>query len=137
MFTVPVDPTLLATSGSRYALKQLGNQGIVAIGEAAAFSWAPTSIGAADPVAAAQAQAQRRLEGTGWTQDAVVPTQYAKSDPSAPLGAAVAPSPADIDHPAVPGGAITPGAFEPGHLRAAAPPPDVTGLDAWEMDGGA
>jgi hypothetical protein len=137
VFTVPVDPTLLATSGTRYALAQLGNQGSVAVGETAAFSWAPTSIGTADPFAAAQARARRVAEDAGWTPDAEAPTRYAKTDPSAPLGEAAAPPPAAVAHPPVPGGAIAPGVFAPAHLPAAVPPPDITGLDAWEMDGGA
>lgn len=138
VFTVPVDPTLLAASGSRYALAQLEGQGDVAVGDAAAFSWAPTSIGTADPFAAAQARAQRAAVDAGWTQDAEIPTRYEKSNPSAPHGeAAATPFPAGIAHPAVRGGSIAPGVFEPAYLRAAAPPPDMTGLDAWEMDGGA
>lgn len=137
VFTTPVDPTLLATSGSRYALAQLEDQGMIAVGEAAAFSWATTSIGTADPFAAAQAGAQRRLEDTGWTQDAVVSIQYAKSAPSVPSGEASASPPTSVASAPVSGGAFEPGAFEPAWLRAAAPPPDITGLDGWEMDGGA
>jgi len=133
VFTVPVDPGRLATSRSRYALVQLTTSEAMT-----SFSWSISKIGTADPFAEAQTRAQRRLEGTGWTQDAVVLTRYAKSDPSVPSGeAAATPSPADIAHPAVPEDAIAPGVFESAHLRAAAPPPEITGLDEWEMDGGA
>ena len=136
VFTVPVDPTFLATSGSRYALAQLEGQGMIAVGEAAAFSWATTSIGTADPFAAAQARAQRRLEDTSWTQDAVIPTRYAKSDPSAPRGEAAMP-PINVAYAAVPGAAMAPDTHKPVHIRTATPPPEISGLDGWEMDGGA
>ena len=135
--TVPVDPAHLATSRSRYALAQLTTPEAMTGEGMASFSWSISKIGTADPFAEAQTRAQRRLEDTGWTQDAVALTRYAKSDPSIPSGEATTPSPADIAHPAVPGGAIAPGVFESAHLRAAAPPPEIAGLDEWEMDGGA
>ena len=137
VFTVPVDPAHLATSRSRYALVQLTTLEAMTGKGMASFSWSISKVGPADPFAEAQTRAQRRLEDTGWTQDAVVLTRYAKSDPSIPSGEAATPSPADIAHPAVPGGAIAPGVFESAHLHAAAPPSEITGLDEWEMDGGA
>lgn len=139
LFTIPVDPQHLATSRSRYALVQLTTPGAMTGEAVASFSWSASTIGTADPFAEAQTQAQRRLADIGWTQDADVPTRYARSDPSALIGAAAAtatPSGAALAHLA-PAGATASGAFEPAHLRAAAAPHNNTGLDAWEMDGGA
>jgi hypothetical protein len=82
LFTVPIDPAQLAASRSRYALVQLANQGLIAVGEAATFSWSTTSIGTADPFAAGLDEARRHLETDGWTQDATVPTSFAKPDPT-------------------------------------------------------
>jgi hypothetical protein len=86
LFTVPIDPAQLAASRSRYALVQLPDQGLIAVGEAAAFSWSTTSIGTADPFAAGLEEARRHLETDGWTQDAMVPGSYAKPDPTQPKG---------------------------------------------------
>jgi hypothetical protein len=82
LFTVPIDPAQLAASRSRHALVQLANQGLIAVGEAAAFSWSTTSIGTADPFAAGLDEARRHLETDGWTQDAMAPACYAKPDPT-------------------------------------------------------
>ena len=88
LFTVPIDPAQLAASRSRYALVQLPNQGVIGVGEAAAFSWSTTSIGTADPFAMGLEEARRHLEADGWTQDATAPGCYAKPDPTRPDGAA-------------------------------------------------
>jgi hypothetical protein len=87
LFTVPIDPAQLAASRSRYALVQLANQGDIIVGDTAAFSWATTSIGTADPFAVGLDEARQHLEGDGWTQDATVPGWYAKPDPTQPEGA--------------------------------------------------
>ena len=86
LFTVPIDPAQLAASQSRYALVQLPNQGLIAVGEAAAFSWSTTSIGTADPFAVAMQEARRHLETDGWTQDGTAPACFAKPDPTQPKG---------------------------------------------------
>jgi hypothetical protein len=82
LFTVPIDPAQLAASQARYALVQLTNQGVIGVGDAAAFSWSTTSIGTADPFAAGQDEVRRHLETDGWTQDAMAPACYAKPDPT-------------------------------------------------------
>ena len=82
LFTVPIDPAQLAASQARYALVQLPHQGLIAVGEAAAFSWSTTSIGTADPFAMGLEEARRHLETDGWTQDPIVATCYAKPDPT-------------------------------------------------------
>ncbi|MGH2616372.1 MAG: hypothetical protein ACRDJC_14105 [Thermomicrobiales bacterium] len=139
LFTIPVDPVHLAASRSRYALVQLATPGATAAGGPVAFSWSASSIGTADPFAAALAQVRRRLAAAGWTPDAVVPTHYAKTEPTMPVGeAATMSSPATAAHDAVSGGASEPGTSRPVHLRMAKPPStEVTGLDGWETDGGA
>ena len=110
LLTIPVDPTHLAASQSRYALVQLANQGVIADGEPAAFSWTASSIGTADPFAEALQQVHRHLHAAGWTQDATVPMRYAKTDPSA-----------HVSHQ---------------FPTAMTSPPAVVGLDRWETDGG-
>jgi hypothetical protein len=138
VFTVPVDPTLLAASGSRYALAQLEGQGDVAVGDAAAFSWAPTSIGTADPFAAAQARAHQAAADAGWMRDAEVPTRYSKTDPTLPVGdEAAMPTPELTGHPAVSIGTTHRGLPESVHLLTATSPAQIAGLDEWETDGGA
>jgi hypothetical protein len=87
LFTVPIDPAQLAASQARYALMQLPHQGLIAVGDAAAFSWSTTSTGTADPFAMGLEEARRQLEADGWTQDATVPACYAKPDPTQPEGA--------------------------------------------------
>jgi hypothetical protein len=87
LFTVPIDPAQLAASQSRYALVQLPDQGLIAVGEAAAFSWSTTSIGTADPFAAGLEEARRHLETDGWTQDRTAPACFAKPNPTQPKGA--------------------------------------------------
>jgi hypothetical protein len=82
LFTVPIDPAQLAASRSRYALVQLANQGLIAVGEAATFSWSIMSIGTADPFGVGLEEARRHLEADGWTQDAMAPACYAKPDPT-------------------------------------------------------
>ena len=82
LLTVPIDPEHLAASQSRYDLMQLPHQGLIGVGEAAAFSWTTTSIGTVDPFATGLAEARRDLEAAGWTQHATVPTCYAKPDPA-------------------------------------------------------
>ena len=64
-----------------------GEPGLIAVGEAAAFSWSTTSTGTADPFAEGLEEVRRRLETDGWTQDATVPACYAKPDPTPPVGA--------------------------------------------------
>jgi len=86
LFTVPIDPTQLAASRSRYALVQLANQGVITAGDAAAFSWSTTSVGTDDPFAVGLEEARRRLETDGWKQDATVLGCYAKLDPTQPEG---------------------------------------------------
>ena len=86
LFTVPIDPAQLVGSQSRYALVQLTNQGVIGVGDAAAFSWAATSIGTADPFAVGLAEAHRHLKTDGWTQDVTVSACYAKTDPTLPEG---------------------------------------------------
>ena len=106
VLTVPVDPTDLAASHSRYALAQLANQGVIAEGRPAAFSWSASCIGTADPFAAALALAHRRLAAAGWTPDAADPTHFAKTDPTVPGGEAAAmSSAATAAHDAIFGGA--------------------------------
>ena len=92
LFTVPIDPAQLAASQARYALMQLPDQGLIAVGEAAAFSWSTTSIGTADPFAAGLEEAHRHLETDGWMQDAMAQECYAKSDPALHDGQAAVPS---------------------------------------------
>jgi hypothetical protein len=87
LFTVPIDPAQLAGSRSRYALVQLANQGVITVGDVAAFSWSTTAIGTADPFAAGLEEARRHLETDGWTQDSTAPACYAKPDPTQPKGA--------------------------------------------------
>jgi hypothetical protein len=87
LFTVPIDPAQLAASRSRHALVQLADQGVIAVGASAAFSWSTTSTGTADPFAVGLEEVRRRLETDGWTQDATVPACYAKPDPTPPVGA--------------------------------------------------
>jgi hypothetical protein len=82
LFTVPIDPAQLAASRSRHALVQLANQGVIAVGASAAFSWSTTSTGTADPFAVGLEEVRRRLETDGWTQDAMAPACYAKPDPT-------------------------------------------------------
>ena len=114
LFTVPIDPAQLAASRSRYALVQLPHQGLIAVGEAAAFSWSTTSIGTADPFAVGLEEARRHLEADGWTQDATVPGCYAKPDPTLLSGDAAARPPF----------ALTP------------PQPGTAGLENRETEGG-
>jgi hypothetical protein len=87
LFTVPIDPAQLAASQSRYALVQLANQGVITVGEPAAFSWSTTSTGTTDPFAMGLEEARRHLERDGRAQDATVPGCYAKPDPTQPEGA--------------------------------------------------
>ena len=84
LFTVPIDPAQLAASLSRYALVQLPDQGLIAVGEGAAFSWSTTSIGTTDPFAMGLEEARRHLETDGWTQDAMAPACYTKPEPTLP-----------------------------------------------------
>ena len=87
LFTVPIDPAQLVASRSRYSLVQLPHQGLIDVGEAAAFSWSTTSIGTADPFAVGLEEARRHLEADGWTQDTTIPGCYAKPEPTRPEGA--------------------------------------------------
>ena len=87
LFTVPIDPSQLAASQTRYALVQLANQGEITVGAPAAFSWSTTSIGTSDPFTVGLEQARRHLETDGWMQDAMVAGCYAKPDPTQPNGA--------------------------------------------------
>lgn len=136
VFSVPVDPARLAMSRSRYALVQQTAPGATPGEETTSFSWSVSAIGTADPFAEAQTRARRRLEAAGWTQDAMVPARFAKPDPDAPTGDEAS-SPANVAPSPVPRGAMAPGAYERGHLRADTPLADIAGLDGWEMDGGA
>jgi hypothetical protein len=89
LFTVPIDPAQLAASRSRYALVQLANQGVITVGDAAAFAWSTTTMGTADPFAVGLEEARRHLETDGWTQDGTVLGHYTKPDPMQPEGAEV------------------------------------------------
>jgi hypothetical protein len=138
LFTVPVDHALPTRDQTRYAMVQLANQGAIDVGESAEFSWSVTALGTTDPFAVALEQVRRELDATGWRQNAMTPTRYAKTDPTthpgeepetatsdtagsvAQSGAATAPPTAGSDYPSL----VTP-------LHRA-----MTGLDAWETDGG-
>ena len=87
LFTVPIDPAQLAASQTRYALVQVPDQGLISVGDPAAFAWSTTSLGTANPFAVGLEEARRHLETDGWTQDATVPGCYAKPDPTRPDGA--------------------------------------------------
>src|SRR5215203_5146004 len=87
LFTIPIDPAQLAASQTRYALVQLPDQGLISVGDAAAFAWSTTSLGTADPFAVGLEEARRHLETDGWMQDMELPTHYAKPDPTRPEGA--------------------------------------------------
>jgi hypothetical protein len=139
LFTVPIDPAQLAASQARYALVQLPHQGLIAVGEASAFSWSTTSIGATDPFATALQEAHRQLERDGWRQDAKLATRYVKPDPTLGGGnAAAMPSDdASGDAIAVSRGATEPVSPEVARLRMAMTLPSAgAGLDGWETDGG-
>jgi hypothetical protein len=138
LFTVPIDPAQLAASQARYALVQLPHQGLIAVGEAAAFSWSATSIGAADPFAVGLEEARRHLETNGWTQDATAPACFAKTDPALHDGIAAVPS-GDASWPAITRSedGIVPGSPELAHLRMAATSrPAGAELDGWETEVG-
>lgn len=90
LFTIPIDPTELTASRTKYALVQWGNQGDILVGQASAFSWSTTSIGTADPFATALDEARRDLGAAGWSEDGAVPMCYVKSDPAPPGGKTVA-----------------------------------------------
>jgi hypothetical protein len=139
LFTVPIDPAQLVASQARYALVQLPHQGLIAVGEAAAFSWSATSIGAADPFAVGLEEARHRLETNGWTQDAMVPACFAKTDPALHGGIAAAVPSGDASWPAITRSedGIVPGSPELAHLRMAATSrPAGAELDGWETEGG-
>jgi len=87
LFTIPIDPAQLAASQTRYALVQLPDQGLISVGDAAAFAWSTTSLGTANPFAVGLEEARRHLETDGWMQDMELPTHYAKPDPTRPEGA--------------------------------------------------
>jgi hypothetical protein len=138
LFTVPIDPTLLAASRSRYALEQLANQGVITVGDAAVFSWSATSIGTADPFAAGLEEVRRHLETDGWTQDRTAPACYAKPDPMLRRGNAAAMPSGDASGPAMARSeGIAPGPRKSAHFLTT--PMSRTagaGLDSWETDGG-
>jgi hypothetical protein len=139
LFTVPIDPAQLVASQARYALVQLPHQGLIAVGEASAFSWSTTSIGATDPFATALQEAHRQLERDGWRQDAKLATRYVKPDPTLGGGnAAAMPSDdASGDVIAISRGATEPVSPEVARLRMAMTLPSAgAGLDGWETDGG-
>jgi hypothetical protein len=139
LFTVPIDPAQLVASQSRYALVQLPHQGLIAVGEAAAFSWSTTSIGTADPFAAGQDEVRRHLETDGWTQDAMAPACYAKPDPALHGGNTAATLSGDASGPAVARfeGVIEPVSPELARVfTATTSRPAGAGLDGWETDGG-
>jgi hypothetical protein len=139
LFTVPIDPAQLVASQARYALVQLPHQGLIAVGEAAAFSWSATSIGAADPFAVGLEEARHRLETNGWTQDAMVPACFAKTDPALHGGIAAAMPSGDASWLAITRSedGIVPGSPELAHLlMAATSRPAGAELDGWETDGG-
>ncbi len=137
LFTVSIDPAQLAANRSRYALVQLANQGVITVGDAAAFSWSTSSIGTADPFAAGLEEARRHLETAGWTQDAMSPECYAKTDPTLHGGNAAMPS-GDASGPAIARSEhIAPGPPESAHfLMTTTSRPVGAGLDGWETDGG-
>ncbi len=139
LLTVPIDPEHLAASQSRYALVQMANQGLIDVGEAAAFSWTTTSTGTTDPFAVGLEAARRQLEAAGWTRDATVPMGYAKSDPTLHVGDSTAIPAADVSGHAstASGRAVVPGLPELAHRRMTpSAGPAGAGLDRWETDGG-
>jgi hypothetical protein len=139
LFTVPIDPAQLAASRSRYALVQLPHQGLIAVGEGAAFSWSTTSIGTADPFAMGLEEARRHLETDGWTQDAMAPACYTKTEPTLHGRHAAARPTGDASGPPIAGseGVIEPGPSELAHLLMTVTTlPPGAGLDGGEMDGG-
>ncbi len=138
LFTIPIDPAQMTESRSRYALVQLADQGVIAVGEAAAFSWSTTSLGTADPFAAGLEAVRRHLETDGWTQDSTAPACYAKPDPTLHGGNATATPSGDSSKPAIARSeGIAPEPTESAHILAN--PMSRTagaGLDCWETDGG-
>jgi hypothetical protein len=139
LFTVPIDPAQLVASQSRYALVQLTNQGVIGVGDAAAFSWSTTSTGTTDPFAVGLAAAHRHLETDGWTQDAMAPACYAKPDPTLHGGNTAATLSGDASGPAVARfeGVIEPVSPELARVfTATTSRPAGAGLDGWETDGG-
>lgn len=138
LFTIPIDPTELTASRTKYALVQWGNQGDILVGQASAFSWSTTSIGTADPFATALDEARRDLGAAGWSEDGAVPMCYVKSDPAPPGGKTVALPGSDAGgHDiALPGG-TKPRPPELDHLLSATTAQEAAaGLDEWETDGG-
>ena len=137
LFTVPIDPAQLAASQARYALVQLADQGPIAVGEAAAFSWSSTSIGTADPFAGGLEEAHRHLKTDGWTQDGMAPACFAKTNPALHGGHA-AMALGDASGPASAGSeAVESGPPELAHLlMSASSRPSGAGLDGWETEGG-
>jgi hypothetical protein len=139
LFTIPIDPTQLTASQTKYALVQWGNQGDIAVGRASAFSWSTTSIGTADPFATALDEARWDLGAAGWSEDGAVPMCYVKSDPAPPGGKTLALPGSDADRHgvALPGHRTEPRPPELDHLLIATKAQEaVAGLDGWETDGG-
>ena len=139
LFTIPIDPTQLTASQTKYALVQWGNQGDIAVGQASAFSWSTTSIGTADPFAVALDEARRNLRAAGWSEDGMIPMCYVKSDPAPPAGKIVALPASDAGGHgiALPDGAQPQPPERDQLLIATTTPESGAGLDGWEMDGGA
>lgn len=79
LVAVGIDPAAMVASGSRYAMAFLGERPDTTGEGAAAFSWATATAGASDPVADGLERVKRLLVGTGWVQDALIPTRFAKA----------------------------------------------------------
>jgi hypothetical protein len=136
--TVPIDPAQLASRQTHYTLLPRDPQGARGAAGASAFSWSSAAINAADPCAAALEQVHQVLRAEGWTQDATLPTCYTKPEPTAlgrarserPLVDTAAHAIAVHDGPAE----SRPASDHRSMARTA--PLVVTGVDAWETDGG-
>jgi hypothetical protein len=138
LFTVPVDAVLLAKGQTRYAMVQLANQGAIDVSEPAAFSWSATFVGTTDPLGEALALLHLQLTSAGWAQDAMVPTRFTKPDPTGHLREEPQMATSDVAAHIVASGAATARlTAASNHLTLATPPDrEMTGLDAWETDGG-
>jgi hypothetical protein len=130
VFTSAVDPARPVKGQTRYALEQLANQGAIGVGDAAAFSWAATSIGTADPIAVALEQTHRELDTAGWRQDASIPTHFSKPDPTEHVSA----EPVLVASDAGSSRSVGEGQEAMG---IAPPRREMMRLDEWETDGGA
>jgi hypothetical protein len=138
--TVPIGPGQLASRQTHYTLLPRDPQGARGAAGAAAFAWslAAAAINAADPFAAALEQVQQVVRAAGWVQDATVPTCYTKPDPTRHIRGEAARARVDTAAHAI---AVhdSPAESRPAsdhRSMAGTAPPVVTGVDAWETDGG-